>query len=261
MPKATNSGALTFGLVTVAIKFYTAAKSEAVSFNMLTPAGNPVRQVLTDKVTGEGVSKGDCIKGFQVQKGQWVQFTKEEMEKLSPEKSKAVEIQQFVPTSALHPMSIEKTHYLGPGLGGEKAYALFAKVMADKDVCAIAQWTNRTKDHLVAIRPFKRDGVFGLILQQLFYANEVRDFSDIGVSNSLKASDAEEDMAGQLIDSLVGTYDATKYTDSFSERVEVAVAEKLAGKEITAVPTTQTSAMDLLAALQATLAAGQQKTG
>ena len=254
MARATNSGALTFGLVTVPVKFYVAAKSESVSFNQLTPAGNPVKQVITDKVTGEGVTKGDLIKGFPIAKDQWVSFSKEEMDKLAPEKSKAVEIKEFVPTGSLHPMSIEKTYYLGPGLGGEKAYALFSQVMADKDVVAIAQWTNRTKDHLVAIRPFKRDNVHGLILQQLFYANEVRSFEEIGVPGSIAYSDAEKDMAGQLIDSLAGEYDASKYKDAFSERVEAAVAEKLAGKEITAAPAQKASAMDLLAALQATLA-------
>ena len=262
MPKATNSGALTFGLVTVPIKFYTAAKSESVSFNMLTPAGNAVKQVLTDKVTGEGVTRGDCIKGYKVSKDQWVKFSKEEMLKLAPEKSKAIEIKQFVQASDLHPMAIEKTHYLGPGPGGEKAYGLFAQVMASKGVVAIAQWTNRTKDHLVAIRPFERDGVCGLILQQLFYANEVRSFGEIGVSNTVGASAPEVDMAGKLIDSLAGKHDASKYKDEFSARVEKAVEEKLAGKEITAAPVAKSNVMDLLAALQASLADSlQQKTG
>ena len=249
MARATNSAVISLGLVSLPVKFYVAAKSESVSFNMLSPAGNPVRQILTDKVTGEGIARDDCIRGYPIAKGQWVKFTKEEMEKLAPEKSKAVEIKEFVPNSALHPMSVEKTYYLGPGAGGEKAYALFAKVMVDKGVCAIAQWTNRTKDHLVAIRAFQRDGVCGLILQQLFYANEVRDFGEIGISSSVSASQAEFDMAGQLIDSLVGTYDASKYKDAFSARVEKAVEEKLAGQEITALPTPQANVMDLLAAL------------
>jgi len=229
---------------------------------MLTPKGNPVKQVLTDKVTGEGVSRSECIKGFAIAKGQWVKFTKEEMEKLAPEKSKAIEIKQFVSANELHPMSVEKTHYLGPGPGGEKAYGLFSQVMETKGVVAIAQWTNRTKDHLVAIRPFKRDGVCGLILQELFYANEVRSFGDIGVSNTVGASDAEVGMAGQLIDSLVGKFDASQYTDAFSKRVQKAVEEKLAGKEITAAPTPKDNVMDLLAALQASLAgSAKQKTG
>lgn len=262
MPKATNSGALTFGLVTVPVKFYTAAKSESVSFNMLTPKGNLVKQVLTDNVTGEGVTRGDCIKGFKVAKDQWVKFTKEEMEKLAPEKSKAIEIKEFVSEDELHPMAVQKTHYLGPGPGGEKAYGLFSKVMEDKGVVAIAQWTNRTKDHLVAIRPFQRDGVCGLILQELFYANEIRAFGEIGVSNTVGASDAELDMAGKLVDSLAGKFDASEYSDAFSARVQTAVEEKLAGKEITAAPTPKDNVMDLLAALQASLADGQQqKTG
>jgi len=262
MPKATNSGALTFGLVTVPVKFYTAAKSESVKFNMLTPKGNPVKQVLTDKATGEGVNRSDCIKGYPIAKGQWVKFSKEEMEKLAPEKSKAIEIKEFISADEVHPMAVDKTHYLGPGPGGEKAYGLFSKVMEDKGVVAIAQWTNRTKDHLVAIRPFQRDGVRGLILQELFYANEIRAFGDIGVSNTVDVSDAEMDMAGKLIDSLAGKFDSSQYADAFSERVQKAVEEKLAGKEITAAPTPKDNVMDLLSALKATLEDTQkQKTG
>lgn len=262
MPKSTNSGVLTFGLVSVPVKFYTAAKSESVSFNMLTPKGNPVKQVLTDKATGEGVSRNECIKGYPIAKGQWVKFTKEEMEKLAPEKSKAIEIKEFVSADKLHPMAVQKTHYLGPGPGGEKAYGLFSKVMEDKGVVAIAQWTNRTKDHLVAIRPFQRDGVCGLILQELFYANEIRAFGEIGVSNTVDVSDAEMNMAGQLIDSLAGEFDSSKYVDAFSERVQKAVEEKLAGKEITAAPVPKDNMMDLLAALKASLAdSPKQKTG
>lgn len=261
MPKATNSGVIAFGLVSVPIKFYTSAKSESVSFNMLTPNGNPVKQVLTDKVTGEGVSRGDCIKGFQIAKEQWVKFSNEEMEKLAPENSKAIEIKEFIKADELHPMAVDKTHYLGPGPGGEKAYGLFAKTMQAKDVVAIAQWTSRTKDHLVAIRPFQRDGVCGLVLQELFYANEIRSFGEIGVS-STAASDIELDMAGKLIDSLVSKFDASKYVDEFSNRVQKAVEEKLAGKEVTAAPTPKDNVMDLLAALQASLANNQnRKTG
>ncbi len=262
MPKATNSGLLTFGLVTVPVKFYTAAKSESVSFSMLTPNGNPVKQVLTDKVTGDGIARGDCIKGYKVSKEQWVQFSQEEIKKLSSEKSKAIEIKEFISANELHPIAVAKTHYLGPGPGGEKAYGLFSQVMESKNVVAIAQWTNRSKDHLVAIRPFKRDGVCGLIIQELFYTNEVRSFGDIGVSNTVGASDIEADMAGKLIDSLVGNHDASKYKDEFSLRVEKAVQDKLAGKEVASLPTQKADAMDLLAALQASLAdSSQQKTG
>lgn len=262
MAKATNSAVLTFGLVSVPIRLYTAAKSEQVSFNMLCPDGSPVKQVLINRTTGEGIDRKDTIKGYPIAKGQWIKFSKEEMEKLAPEKSKAIEIKEFVKAGDLHPMSVEKTHYLGPGPGGEKAYGLFSQVMEAKGVVAIAQWTNRTKDHLVAIRPFKRNGVCGLILQQLFYANEVRDFGEIGVSNTVGASGAEVDMAGKLIDSLAGKYDASKYSDTFSARVVKAVEEKLAGKEITAAPVVKDNVMDLLAALQASLADSQkQKTG
>ena len=263
MPRATTSGVLTFGLVTVPVKFFVSAKSESASFNMLTRAGNPVKQVLTDKVTGQGVDRKECIKGFKVAKDQWVKFTEEEMEKLAPEKSKAIEIKQFVKASELHPLGVEKTYYLGPGPGGEKAYALFSEVMSDKGLCAIAQWTSKSRDHLVAIAPFKRDGVYGLILQQLYYENEIRNFGEIGVGNSLSASDAEKAMAAQLIDSLAGKFDASKYRDEFTERVQKAVEEKLAGKEITAAPVPKVDALDLFAALKASLEvdAAKKKAG
>jgi DNA end-binding protein Ku len=260
MPRANNSGAITFGLVTVPVKFYTAAKSESVSFNMLTEKGNPIKQVWTDSKTGEGVNKADCKKGYKVAKDQWVEFTAEELENLSTEASKAVEIKEFVKRSELHPLAVSKTHYLGPGPGGEKPYGLLSKVMEQLDVVAIAQWTNRTKDHLVAIGPYKGDGLRGLILHELYYANEIRSFSEIGVSNTVDVSEPEMEMAIKLVESQLTKLDASKYKDEFSERVKEAVETKMAGEDIPGpaiLP--KTTSLDLFGALKASLEADKAK--
>jgi DNA end-binding protein Ku len=254
MPKATNSGTITFGLVTVPVKFYTAAKSDGISFNMLTPKGNPVKQHMTDAKTGETVTKGECDKGYKVAKDQWVKFTAEELDKLTPEASKAVEIREFIKTNELNPLAVDKTHYLGPGPGGEKSYGLLSQVMEEEDVVAIATWTNRTKDHLVAIAPYKNEGVRGLILHELYYESEIRPFADIGVSNTVGASEAEMGLAKQLVSTLITKYDPSKYKDEFTERVKQAVETKLAGHKLPGqaiLP--KTTVLDLFAALKASL--------
>lgn len=260
MAKANSSGAITFGLVTVPVKFYTAAKSESVNFNVLTAKGNPIKQVWTDSKTGEGVDKSACKKGYKVAKDQWVEFTTEELESLSAEANKAVEIKEFVKRSELHPLVVAKTHYLGPGLGGEKPYGLLSQVMERLDVVAIAQWTNRTKDHLVAIAPYKGDGLRGLILHELYYADEIRSFSEIGVGNTVDVSEPEMEMAIKLVESQLNKLDASKYKDEFSERVRAAVETKLKRQPLPGpaiLP--KTTSLDLFAALKASLEADKAK--
>ena len=255
MARATNSGAITFGLVTVPVKFYPTAKSESVSFNMLTPDGNPVKQVLTDGKTGQGVNRAHCKKGYKVAKDQWVEFTPEELENLSTDASKTIEIQEFVKKTELHPLAVAKTHYLGPGPGGEKPYGLLSEVMERLKVVGIAQWTNRNKDRLVAIGPYKGDGVRGLILHELYYANEIRSFGEIGVSNTLGVNESEIGLAVKLVESKLTKFDASKYKDEFSERVLAAVAVKLEGKELpTPAPMPNIAALDLFAALKTSVA-------
>ena len=160
---------LTFGLVSVPVKMYSAAVSNSVKFSQLTPAGNRVKQFLRDATTGEEVSRSDLSKGFEVAKGEFVVFTPEEVKALSVESDRVLEIEEFVDESSIDLAAVEKSYYLGPDKGGDKGYALLSAAMKGSGRVAVSSWTSRGKEHLVAVCPYKG----GLIMHQLFYGSEV----------------------------------------------------------------------------------------
>ena len=253
--KAFATATISFGLVTVPVKVYAATSSEALSFNMITPAGNRVKQKLVDSVSGEEVERDKCGKGYEYAKDQFVTFTKEELAKLDSENTKVMEIQEFVDAASVNPLFIEKVYYLGPDKGGDRGYALLAQTMASLKKVAVAQWTNRGRDHLVLIAPFQD----GLCLYQCFYKDEVRSF-DVEVAK-LSMSKPEEVVAKKLVEMLsTGSFDPSKYHDRYAKRVKDAVDQKVAGKEIT-VPAEapKTNVLDLYEALKASLTAAEEK--
>jgi len=235
MPRSTNSGTITFGLVTIPVKFYTSASAEKVSFNLLSPAGNRVRQQYLDTVTNEEVPGGmqGCDKGYEIEKDKFVHFTKDELKALEAEgEGKSIDIAEFIPEGALDPVAIEKTYFLGPDKS-DKAYLLLSEAMTAKKVVAVAQWTFRGKEQLVTIAPYKG----GLALFQMYYSNEVRNFSEIEVAARTPISDPERRMAQKLIDSLTSDeFDAAKYEDSYVARVKAAIDTKAGGGTIKAAP-------------------------
>lgn len=253
--KAFATATISFGLVTVPVKVYAATSSEALSFNMITPAGNRVKQKLVDSVSGEEVERDKCGKGYEYAKDQFVTFTKEELAKLDSENTKVMEIQEFVDAASVNPLFIEKVYFLGPDKGGDRGYSLLAQTMASMNRVAVAQWTNRGRDHLVLIAPFQD----GLCLYQCFYKDEVRSF-DVEVAK-LSMSKPEEVVAKKLVEMLsTGSFDPSKYHDRYAKRVKDAVDQKVAGKEIT-VPAEapKTNVLDLYEALKASLTAAEEK--
>lgn len=253
--KAFATGTISFGLVTVPIKVYAATSSEALSFNMITPAGNRVKQKLVDSVSGEEAERENCLKGYEYAKDQFVTFTKEELAKLDSENTKVMEIQEFVDAESVNPIFIEKVYFLGPDKGGDRGYALLAQTMSSLKKVAVAQWTNRGRDHLVLIAPFQD----GLCLYQCFYKDEVRDF-EVEVATATM-SKPEEVVAKKLVSMLsTGAFDPSKYHDRYAKRVKDAVEQKIAGKEIT-VPAEapKTNVLDLYEALKASIEATEAK--
>lgn len=256
--RSTNSAALTFGLVSVPIKFYTASSAEGVSFNMMTAKGNRVKQQLHDSVTDDVVEQKDCNRGYEFAKEQYVIFTADELKALETEKSKTVEIREFVDASSIDLVQVEKTYYLGPDKGGDRSYRLLAETMKALGKVAVAQWNGRGKEQLVVVRPY-RDG---LVLHQMYYANEVRSFDEIDLAK-IAVSDPEREMAGMLIQALsTGPFDPAKYEDGYVKRVKEAVERKIAGlgpEAIEAVPAPKATVTDLLAVLRASVEAAKTK--
>lgn len=249
--RCTVTGVLTFGLVSIPVKFYLAAKDEKLEFNMLSKAGNRVRQKLVDEVTKDEIEREDTLSGYEVSKGQYVKFTKDELKALElASDDKTVEIAEFVDASAIDLVNIEKSYYLGPDKGGDKGYTLLSQTMEGSNRVAIAQWGSKGRQHLVVIRPYRG----GLLLQVLFYANEVRPFEDIEVAK-LVVTDQERNLARKLVDSLSSDeFDASKYTDKYRENLQKAVDQKVAGQEVTFAPSApQIPVVDLFQALQQSL--------
>lgn len=255
--RAIVTGTITFGLVSIPVKVYTAAASNAVSFNLMTPDGKRrVKQKLVDPESGDEVDRNTTQKGYEFAKDQFVIFTPDELKALeSTDTSKTMDIKEFVDEVSVPALQVEKSYYLGPNKGGDKGYALLAQTLRKLGKVAIAQWTNRAKDHLVAIRAHEH----GLVLQQLYYASEIRNFDEVEVAK-LEISEAEESMAAMLVEKMAsGTFDASKYQDRYAKRVAEAVEAKVQGSAATIVTPNapQTTVMDLFSALKASIEGGK----
>jgi DNA end-binding protein Ku len=252
--RATSSGTISFGLVSIPVKFYTAAASEQASFNMLHKkcGGRVKQQYVCPTDNNEVVERTDMIKGYEYARGQYVQFTDEELKALEAERSNSIEIAEFVPIESVDFVQVEKTYYLGPDKGGDKAYRLLSESMTKKDMVAVGRWASRGKEQLVLIRPYGKDGI---ILHQLYYATEVRAFDEIDTGATFKFSDKEHELAEKLIEQLSSEqFEPEKYSDSYTKRVDAAVQQKVEGKEITIAPEApKAQIIDLFEALKKSL--------
>ncbi|MCA9645174.1 MAG: Ku protein [Polyangiaceae bacterium] len=253
--RAISSGTISFGLVSIPIKLFTAASSQSVSFNMLHgECGNRIKQQLYCPTCDVVVERKDLVKGYEYTKGQFVQFTDEELKKLEAERSSTLEIVEFVPLETVDFIQVEKSYYLGPDKGGDKAYKLLAEAMRRKERVAVGSWSARGKEQLVMIRPYQD----GLILHQLYYAGEVRAYDDVDKGATFNFSDAEQDLADKLLDQLtVDEFDSEKFKDAYATRVLEVVDQKVAGQEITLAPEQpKAQIIDLFEALKKSLAQG-----
>ena len=259
MARSIWSGAISFGLVNVPIKLYSAVSKKTVRFHQLNgTTGNRIQQKRVDPETGDEVNYEDIVKGYELTRDRYVIITPEELETLDPEKTRSIDIEDFVDESEIDPIFYDHPYYLVPDKGAAKAYGLLLNAMADADKVAIARVVIRSKEQLVAIRPH-RDGDL-LVMETMVFADEVvgtEAIDDLPESKDLKVSDRELKMARQLIESLTDTFDPSKYKDQYREKVLELIEAKADGQEITVAPAEQEPAKvpDLMAALEASLAA------
>jgi len=252
-PRALGSGAISFGLVSIPVKLYLAASSESPSFNLLhARCGNRIRQQRFCPVCNAVVERDDLIRGYEVTKDQYVQVTDEELKALEGEASEEIEISEFVPLAKVDPIYFERSYYLGPDRGGEKAYRLLADTMTKVGKVALAKFVLRGKENLVIVRPAQK----GLVLHTMYFANEVRSFDEIAKGEAAKISDAESQLAVRLVEELSSNaFEPDKYEDEYAQRVLDLVDKKAEGKKITlARPQAKTGqVIDLMAALKESL--------
>jgi len=198
-PHSVGSGVLSFGLVSIPVKMYTATSSAGVSFNLLhEKCGSRIKQQQVCPVCNEVLDRSALVKGYEFAKDQYVRFTEEELKGLEGEASRVIDIAEFVPLEQVDPIYFEKTYYLGPDKGGEKPYRLLSDAMIKTGRVALAKFVMRGKESLVLIRP----GEDGLMLHTMYFADEVRDFGEVdkGASAAIKAG--ELDLDKRLIEEL-----------------------------------------------------------
>ncbi len=258
MARALAGATISFGLVSIPVKLYSATEaSAAVSFNMLhAKCGTRVKQQYYCPKDNESVSRADMVKGYEVAKDQYVTFTPEELKALEENATQLIEIAQFVPAAAIDPVYFDKAYYLGPEKGGEKAYQLLAQAMREAGRTALARYAARGKQYLVMVRPTTEEPG-GLVMQQLLYADEVRSFSDVPLAGA-DVREAELKLARQLIDQItVETFDPTLYHDDVRERIQADIKRKMEGQDISTSQPEPAPAriIDLMEALKASLAA------
>ena len=251
--RAISSGTISFGLVSIPIKLYTAASSGGIAFNFLhNRCGSRMKQQQYCPVCEEVVQRSDLVRGYEFAKNQYVRFENDELKALEEETSKVIELEEFVPLEKVDPVYFEKTYYLGPDKGGDKAYRLLADAMTESNRVALAKYVMRGKEGLVLIRAVQG----GLMLHTMYYADEVRDFDDIDRGQTVKLKDGELDLAVRLIDELVSKeFHPENYHDEYRGRVLRLVEQKVEGKEVTALEpqVRQSQVVDLMEALKASL--------
>jgi DNA end-binding protein Ku len=246
---------LTFGLVSIPVKVYSATQSSAgISFNLLHRAdGSRLKQQYLCAKENVPVERSEMIKGYEFAKDQYVTFTAEELKALEENGTQTIDIIAFIPTAAVDPIYYDKAYYLAPDKGGTRPYSLLIQGMRETGRCALAKWPWKGKQYMVQIRAAEG----GLVLQQLLYADEVRSMKELEIELA-EVKKTELDLAKQLIDQIAqDRYDAAAYEDEVKKRIEAAVNQKVEGKEMVVSPEPETGGaqvIDLMEALRASLA-------
>ena len=245
---------LSFGLVSIPVKLYSATESSAtIRFNMLAKDGSRLKQQYISATSGKVVERADMVKGYEFEKDRFVLFTPEELKALDESASHVIEIVAFVPEKSVDPIYYDKTYFLTPDKRGAKPYALLMAAMRESGRCALARWAWKAKQYVVQVRAAED----GLVLQQLLYADEVRSLKDLEIERA-EFSNAELNLALQLIEqNAQDTYDPKQFVDEEKKRVLAAIDEKIAGKQIVATEAPEAPAggqvIDLMEALRASL--------
>jgi DNA end-binding protein Ku len=256
MPRAIWSGAISFGLVNVPVKMYSATSPKAVRFHQLSAkTGTRIKQKRVDPSTGDEVAFEDIVKGYELSPDRYVLIEPEELEALDPKATKTIDIEEFVEIADIDPIYYDHSYYLAPATGGAKAYQLLLAAMREAGKVAIGRVVIRSKQQLCALRPAGE----AMALSTMLFGDEVLSPDRLDELDGLEEAEAtkrELTMAQQLIESLSADFDPTKFKDEYRERVLDLIERKAAGEEIAVQPEAEddTPAPDLMAALEASLA-------
>jgi DNA end-binding protein Ku len=258
MPRAIWSGTISFGLVSVPVRMFSAIEETDLHFHLVhEPDGGRIGYQKYCKAEEKVVSDDEIVKAFEVSKDKLVVLTDEDFEAAKSEGVKSIEISDFVPYEEIDPIYFERTYYLGPQRGGEKVYALLREAMEKTELAALGKYVMREKQHLGCLRV--RDGV--ITLERMFFHDEIRPVDEIAPKGA-KVPKAELAMATALIEQFKGTFEPEKYEDTYRAALSAVIKAKQKGKTITAAPAEEEEEpADLLAALKASVEAAKRSRG
>jgi DNA end-binding protein Ku len=255
MATAVWKGHLTFGLVSIPIHLFAAARGERISLNQLhKTCHSRVRQPQFCPTCNRMIERSEIVKGFEHEKDQYVLFTEEELDKIDPPSARTMEILEFVKLNEVDPLYFDASYYVTPEDAGRKAYQLLFAAMEASGHAAIAKLYMHQREYIVVIRP--RAG--GLTIHTMFYADEVRTLAEYGQSDHAEPKEQEKKLALQLIESLAAPFEPQKYRDEYRESLRALIEAKLKGQEIATAPHPKLApVVDLMEALKKSLAGKQ----
>jgi len=258
--RAIWSGAISFGLVSVPVKMYSAVERKTVQFHQVSrDSGARISMRRVDPTSGEEIEYKDIVKGYELSPGQYVLIDPAELEEIAPQRTRTIEIQDFVELSQIDPIYYDHPYYLAPAAGGVKPYRLLVDAMRDTARVAIAQVVIRSKEQLVALRATGRVITMSTMVfaDEVLSAERLDEYAEI---ESAKTTKRELEMAEQLISSLATDFDPAKYHDTYREQVLAMIERKAAGKQVVSPPEAEPASKtvpDLMAALKASLDAAR----
>jgi DNA end-binding protein Ku len=262
MPRAIWSGAISFGLVNIPVKLYSAVSKKTVRFNQIdAESGQRIRQQRVNP-EGEEVPYEQIVKGYEIAPDRYVTISPDELDSLEPQKTRTIDIEDFVELDQIDPIFYDHPYYLVPDTGAAKAYKLLLDAMEDAGRVGIARVVLRSKENLVALRP--HSGV--ITMETMLFADEVispDSFDEVPVDGDVKSSERELEMAKQLIESLVSDFEPEKYRDEYRDRVLELIERKAQGETVVveAAPEEPKEVPDLMAALEASIASAKSPGG
>ena len=246
-------GYLTFGLISVPVRLFSAARTEHIAFNQLHKVCKTrVRQPLYCPTCERMVERSEIVKGYEYEKGQYVLVEDEEVKKIAPPSASTMEIQEFVNLADVDPLYLDASYYMVPEDAGRKAYQLLVKTMEESRRAAIAKLAMHQREYVVLVRPHDN----GLTLHTMYFADEVRSLPEYGRQDEVKVKPEEVKLAKQLVESLAGDFDPKKYHDEYKEQLKALLDAKLRGQEVTVAAQPHVApVIDMMEALKASLAA------
>lgn len=245
-------GHLTFGLLSLPVKLYSAARGETVSFNQLHQDDHSrVKQVLYCQLEDKPILRSEIVKGYEYEKDKYVVIEDEEIKKVAPKTAKTMEVLEFVKSNEVDPIFFDASYYLAPDEAGEKPYALLFEALRQSECVGVAKIAMHNREHIVILRP----GARGITLHTMYYVDEIRQVEEFRTDTSA-VKEKELELARLLIESLLAPFEPDKYKDEYRENLKAMIQAKVEGKQVveTAMPAYKAPVVDILEALKLSLA-------